>query len=75
MFEFIKFMFSKKATKIDEIFTVDLTLTIHNVKSTVKISSTLVAFLENMNFINVMAQTKLKNIANIFHECAQLSCL
>ena len=25
-FEFIKFMFSKKATKIDEIFTVDLTI-------------------------------------------------
>ena len=46
----VKFMFSKKATKIDEIFTVDLTLTIHNVKSTVKISSIFVAFLENMNF-------------------------
>ena len=40
-------MFSKKATKIDEIFTVDLTL--HNVKSTVKILSILVAFLENMS--------------------------
>ena len=26
-------MFSKKATKIDDIFIVDLTLTIHNVKS------------------------------------------
>ena len=35
-------MFSKKATKIDEIFT--------NVKSTVKILSIFVAFLENMNF-------------------------
>ena len=34
-------MFSKKATEIDEIFTVDLTL---------KISSIFVAFLENMNF-------------------------
>ena len=42
-------MFSKKATKIDEIFTVDLTLC--SVKSTVKISSFFVAFLENMNFI------------------------
>ena len=41
-------MFSKKATKIDEIFTVDLTLC--SVKSTVKISSIFVAFLENMNF-------------------------
>ena len=40
----LKFMFSKKATKIDEIFTVDLTLC---VKSTVKI---FVAFLENTNF-------------------------
>ena len=41
----LKFMFS---TKIDEIFMVDLTL--HNVKSTVKILSTFVAFLESMNF-------------------------
>ena len=36
-------MFSKKAIKIDEIFTVDLAL--------VKISSIFVAFLENMNII------------------------
>ena len=55
-------MFSKKATKIDKIFTVDLmftkvsvevsisTLTLVNVKSTVKILSIFVAFLENMNF-------------------------
>ena len=34
-------MFSKKATKIDKIFTIDLT---------VKISSIFVAYLENMNF-------------------------
>ena len=40
-------MFSKKASKIDVIFTIDLTL--HNVKSTVKILSILVAFLENMS--------------------------
>ena len=39
-------MFSKKATKIDEIFIVLL----HNVKSIVKILSIFVAFLENMNF-------------------------
>ena len=39
-------MFSKKATKTDEIFTPDLTL----VKSMVKISSIFVAFFENMNF-------------------------
>ena len=38
----VKFMFSKKATKIDE--------TLLNVKSTVKILSIFVAFLENMNF-------------------------
>ena len=40
-------MFSKKATKIDEIFTIDL---LHNVKLTVKILSNFVAFLENINF-------------------------
>ena len=39
-------MFSKKATKIDEIFTVKR----HSVKSRVKISSNFVAFLKNMNF-------------------------
>ena len=43
---FLKFMFSKKTSKIDEIFTVYVA----NVKSTVKILSTFVAFLENMNF-------------------------
>ena len=36
-------MFSKKATKIDETL-------LNNVKSTVKISSIFVAFLENTNF-------------------------
>ena len=41
----LKFVFSKKATKIDEIFTVDLTLTIDG-----EDSSIFVAFLENMNF-------------------------
>ena len=45
-------MFSKKATQIDEIFTVDLTFTTCSVKSTMKISSIFVAFLENMNFTN-----------------------
>ena len=43
-------MFSKEATKIDEIFTVDLTLTVHDVKLTLKILPIFVAFLENMNF-------------------------
>ena len=50
----IKLMFSKKATKIDKIFTMDLTLMyLVNVKSTVKILSIFVAFLENMNFITL----------------------
>ena len=46
-------MFSKKAKKIDEMFTVDLTLCkyVVSVKSTVKISSHYVAFLKNINFI------------------------
>ena len=46
----LKFMFFKKATKFDEIFTIDLRYVV-SVKSTVKISSIFVAFLENMNFI------------------------
>ena len=41
-------MFLKKATKIDEIFTVDLTLTTQI--DGVKILSNFVAFLENINF-------------------------
>ena len=44
----VKFIFSKKAKNNDEIFTVDLTFT--SVKSTVKIASIFVPFLENMNF-------------------------
>ena len=47
---YVKFMFSKKATKIDKIFTVDLTVTTHTVKLTVKILSIFVAFSENVNF-------------------------
>ena len=39
----VKFMFSKKAKKSDEIFTV---------KPTVKILSIFLAFLENMNFMH-----------------------
>ena len=46
---FVKFVFSKKATKIKEIFSVDLTLTTY-VKSTVMIFSNFVAFLQNINF-------------------------
>ena len=40
----VKFVFSKKATKTDVV----------SVKSTVKISTFFMAFLENMNFINVV---------------------
>ena len=43
-------MFSKKATKIDKIFAVDLTYYAVSVKSTVKISSIFVTFIENTNF-------------------------
>ena len=45
----VKFMFSKKATKIEEIFTIDLTLC-SKYQIDVKISSIFVAFLENTNF-------------------------
>ena len=43
----LKFMFSKKATKIEEIFTVDLTFYVVSVISMVKSLSSFVAFLEN----------------------------
>ena len=46
---YLKLVFSKKATKIDEIFTVHMTLT-YGVKIDVKISSIFMAFLENVNF-------------------------
>ena len=47
----VKFMFSKKATKIDQIFTVNLTfINKVSVKSTLKIFSIITAFLENMIF-------------------------
>ena len=42
-------MFSKKTTKIDKIFTVDLWLQ-HTVKFKVKILSIFAAFPENVNF-------------------------
>ena len=46
----LKFIYSEKATKFCEIFTLLLT-TIHTVKSKVKILQNLVAFSEYMNFI------------------------
>ena len=45
----LKFMFSKKATKIDEIFTINLTLC-SKCQRTVKILSIFASFLENTNF-------------------------
>ena len=55
----LKFLFSKTATKIDEIFSVD-------VKSTVKISSIFVAFLENINFSRVFTQKFVDNAQQCF---------
>ena len=46
---YIKFIYSEKATKFCEIFTLLLT-TVHTVKSKVKISKKFVAFSEYMNF-------------------------
>ena len=45
----LKFIYSEKATHFCEIFTADLSFVV-SVKSTVKILSIFVAFLENMNF-------------------------
>ena len=45
----IKFIYSEKATKFCEIFTLLLT-TVHTFKSKVKISQNFVAFSEYMNF-------------------------
>ena len=47
---FVKFIFSKKATKIDEIFTDFIWRLLHTVKLTVKILSIFVVFSENVNF-------------------------
>ena len=43
-------MFSKKATKIDEISTLNFIFMLHNFKYKMEISLLFVAFLENMNF-------------------------
>ena len=47
---FLKFMFSKKATKIEKNLHRRFDTYLVNVKSTVKIWSIFVAFLENVNF-------------------------
>ena len=46
----LKFMFFKKATKIEKIFTNEIDNYLVNTKSMVKIWSIFVAFLEKMNF-------------------------
>ena len=50
MLRMLKFMFSKKATKIEKNLHRPFDTYLVNVKSTVKIWSIFVAFLENMNF-------------------------
>ena len=47
----LKFIYSEKATKFCEIFTLLLT-TVYTVKIKVKISQNFVAFSEDMNFMN-----------------------
>ena len=66
----LKFMFSKKATKIDEIFTLLIWHYVVCVKTTVKILSILVAFLENTNF---MAYFSKKWFYNHFWICTEKS--
>lgn len=55
MFASSKFMFSKKAIKIDEILdlTFDTYIYLHSVKSKLEILSIFVVFLENTNFNSV----------------------
>ena len=50
----VKFMFCKKATKFDEIFTVDLTITTYCQIEGEEFFSIFVAFSENINFNNVV---------------------
>ena len=63
----IKFMFSRKATKIDEIFTIVWHL-LHTVKLTVKILPIFVAFLENMNFMRNLVESH-RNLSSIRIQC------
>ena len=71
----IKFMFSKKATKIGEIFTVDSTLCI-KCQINGEYLSIFLAFSENMNFTKVteFEQIKYPKIPhNLFGRSAQLA--
>ena len=74
-FCFIKFVFSKKATKIDEILP-SICHLLHSVKSTMKISSIFLAFLENMNFKRSLRRTLLTELwwLSILSKMAFPSC-
>ena len=50
IFNFLKYMFSKRVTKIEKNVQHGFDTYLENVKSMVKIFSIFVAFLENMNF-------------------------
>ena len=68
-FVMLKFTFSEKATKIDKIFTVYLTVCSNVVKSAVKISSIIVAFLENMNFKDKRKKLTYGSSGQIYFVC------
>ena len=61
---FLKFIYSEKATKFFEIFTLLLT-TVHTVKSKVKISQNVVAFSEKMNCDIQLATPKPKKLLSL----------
>ena len=61
----VKFVFSKKATKIEKNLHHQFeTYYLHNVKSTAKISSIIVALLENMNFIKIISTIERVSLGN-----------
>ena len=66
MWSKVKFIYSEKATKLCEIFTVDLTVNIQ-----VEISQKFVAFSEYPNF----KQTKAKRIKSLKNKTEKACCL
>ena len=62
----LKFIYSEKATKFCEIFTLLLT-TVHTVKRKVNISQNFVAFSEYMNFTNEFGAKFRKNVLENEH--------
>ena len=61
----LKFIYSEKATKFCEIFTLHLTV-LHTVKSKVKILQNFVAFLEYMNFKANLKMVPHKNVEIVY---------